>query len=86
VKACERSGRKWAAEWITQLRPASDVDLFVDAMQAILDRHVPLLGTVALKGGGFIAEVKQRAEVELIAVSLDKRDVLPPRIAARFSA
>jgi len=61
-------------------------DLFVDVVREILDLNVPLLGTVALKGGGFIAEVKQRADVELMTVSPDNRDVLPAQIASRFSA
>lgn len=61
-------------------------DLFVDAMRTILDGERPLLGTVAMKGGGFIAEVKQRADVELITVSVDNRDTLPAQIKSRCSA
>ena len=61
-------------------------DLFVGAMRTILDGDSPLLGTVAMKGGGFIAEVKQRADVELVTVSPDNRDVLPAQILSRFSA
>jgi len=66
--------------------PAYISDLFVDTMRTILQGEVPLLGTVAMKGGGFIAEVKQRADVELMTVSPDNRDVLPAQIASRFSA
>ena len=60
-------------------------DLFVDAMRTTLDGHTPLLGTVAMKGGGFIAEVKQRTDVKLVTVSPDNRDALPSQIAAKFS-
>lgn len=47
-------------------------ELFVDVMQQILDENVPLLGAIALKAGGFIREVKQRDDVELITVSPKK--------------
>ena len=52
-------------------------DLFLDTLWAILEGDGLLLGTVAMKGGGFIAEVRQRADVELITVSVDNRDTLP---------
>ena len=61
-------------------------DLFVDSMRLILEGDAPLLGTVTMKGGGFIAEVKQRADVEVITVSVDNRDKLPAQITARFCA
>lgn len=59
-------------------------DLFVDTMWQILDGDVPLLATIALKGGGFIREVKQRDDVELITVSPGNRDSLPSDLVARF--
>jgi len=57
--------------------------LFVDTMRQILDGDVPLLATIALKGGGFIREVKQRDDVELITVSPGNRDSLPGELVAR---
>lgn len=59
-------------------------DLFMETIRQILDGDVPLLGTIALKGGGFIGEVKQRDDVELITVSPENRDSLPGDLAARF--
>jgi nucleoside-triphosphatase len=59
-------------------------DLFVGVMRQILDGDVPLLGTIALKGGGFIREVRQRDDVELITVYPRNRDSLPSDLATRF--
>ena len=48
------------------------------------DGEVPLLGTIALKGGGFIREVKQRDDVELITVTTSNRNNLPVEMATKF--
>lgn len=42
----------------------------------LLDGDVPVLATIALKGGGFIATVKQRSDVELVQVHEGNRDGL----------
>lgn len=83
----------------TELDWAEDVDLnvvdeigkmecysavFVDVMRHILDGDVPLLGTIALKGGGFIRKVRERDDVELVTVNPGNRDSLPGDLAARF--
>jgi nucleoside-triphosphatase len=57
---------------------------FQRAVEGILDRGGPLLATIALRGGGFIAAVKRRPGVELWEVSRANRDALPGRILARF--
>jgi nucleoside-triphosphatase THEP1 len=44
-----------------------------------------VLGSVALRGGGFIAEAKRLPGVEVIAVSRENRDRLAGEIAARLS-
>ena len=44
-----------------------------------------VLGTVALAGGGFIAEAKGLPGVEVISLSRENRDRLPPEIAARLA-
>ena len=47
---------------------------FCDAVKALLDSESLVLGTVALKGGGFIAEVKARSDVTLCEVTVKNRD------------
>jgi nucleoside-triphosphatase len=54
---------------------------FTAAMQRVLKGPVPVLATVALKGGGFIAEVKARPDVRIIEVAQGNRDELPERLA-----
>ncbi len=53
---------------------------FCDSVRALLDTETPVLGTVALKGGGFIAEVKARGDVSLFEVTVRNRDRLPDKI------
>ncbi len=53
---------------------------FCDAVRVLLDSETPVLGTVALKGGGFIAEVKARTDVALFEVTVKNRDMLPGEI------
>jgi nucleoside-triphosphatase len=59
---------------------------FVAAARRALAADVSLLGTVALRGGGFIDEVKQAPGVDLIALLPAYRDALPQAIAERFGA
>jgi nucleoside-triphosphatase len=54
---------------------------FCDKVRALLDSGAPVLGTVALKGGGFIAEVKTRDDVALFEVTLRNRDRLVDEIS-----
>ena len=49
---------------------------FCASVKRLLDSGAPVLGTVALKGGGFIAEVKARDDVALFEVTLKNRDRL----------
>jgi nucleoside-triphosphatase THEP1 len=53
---------------------------FCDKVRALLDSGAQVLGTVALQGGGFIAEVKARDDVALFEVTLKNRDILPDEI------
>jgi len=57
---------------------------FVELVRELLASRKPLLGTVALRGSGFIAEVKRRQDVELIRVDSSNRDALPAQLAARI--
>jgi nucleoside-triphosphatase len=54
---------------------------FVQAVKGLLDSDIPVIATVALKGGGLIAEVKRRSDTEVIRVAHDNRDRLPARLA-----
>jgi len=54
---------------------------FTEAVTAILDSGLPLVATVARKGGGFIARVKRRPDVELWEVTQDYRATMPGRVA-----
>ncbi len=58
--------------------------VFVEAARRVLDSPAPVLATVALKGGGFIAEVKRRSDIEWTAVTAALRDHLPTVLAARI--
>lgn len=55
---------------------------FVEAMERLWAAPVPLLVTVAQKGGGYIQKIKEKPEGQLIAVTPDNRDDLPTRILA----
>ena len=78
------------------VRPAGSVDIFlideigkmecycpafVAAVRQVLEGPVPVLASIALKGGGFIAEVKARPDVRIIEVVRGNRDELPERLA-----
>ena len=55
---------------------------FREAIVRVLDGLVPVVATVALRGGGLITEVKARADVRLVMVSEENRDVLPAELEA----
>jgi nucleoside-triphosphatase len=78
-------------------RPAAAVDLFfldeIGKMEAasgrfcqaalrVLDGPVPVVATVALKGGGLIAAVKARPDVTVLEVTEGNRDTLPESLEA----
>jgi nucleoside-triphosphatase len=54
---------------------------FVAAVRHVLDGPVPELATVALRAGGFIADVKARPDVQIIELNQGNRDELPARLA-----
>lgn len=51
-------------------------DKFERILKEILNSEKWLIATVALKGGGLIAEVKHRKDVKLFEMTQNKRDVL----------
>ncbi len=54
---------------------------FVAAVRRRLDERTSVVATVALKGGGFIAEVKGRPDVQVWHATRANRDELPERLA-----
>jgi nucleoside-triphosphatase len=55
---------------------------FVASMRTLLGTPVPLVATIALRGGGFIAELKNRPDVQIVEVNQANRRALPARIVA----
>jgi len=52
-------------------------EAFQKAARTALDSENIVIGTITLGGEGFIREVKQRTDVEIIEVTLENRDILP---------
>ena len=55
-------------------------DRFIEAMERLWTKPVPLLITVAEKGGGYMAAIKEKSELILITVTQENRDGLPDKI------
>ena len=55
---------------------------FIKAVCRLLEGPVPLVATIPLRGGGFIAEVKKRPDVQVVEVTQGNRDTLPGQIVA----
>jgi len=55
---------------------------FVATMRRLLGEPVPVVATIALRGGGFIAEVKNRLDAQIVEVIQANRQALPGQIAA----
>ena len=56
--------------------------VFIAAATAALD--VPVSATIAAKGGGFIAQVKARPDVDLVTVTQENRGGMLENLAARL--
>jgi nucleoside-triphosphatase len=58
---------------------------FVDAMRRLVDTApAPVLATVALRGGGFIEEVKRRPDVCVLEITVENREDMHSRIREWF--
>lgn len=57
-------------------------EVFVFAMRKLLNSGRPVVATVALKGAGFIAQVKRRADARLFEVTRANRERLPQKLCA----
>jgi nucleoside-triphosphatase len=51
-------------------------DKFLSLMQKLLDSETMVIATIARKGGGFIAEIKQRSDIQLFELTQTNRDWL----------
>jgi len=60
--------------------------VFVETVTRTLDRPVPVVATIAAKGGGFIAQVKARPEVEIVTVTTENRDRLADELSRLVQA
>jgi nucleoside-triphosphatase len=56
---------------------------FVAAMRRLLDGKVPVVATVARRGGAFVAEVSRREDCELWTLTRANRDAMPFEIINR---
>jgi nucleoside-triphosphatase len=54
---------------------------FKAVVRDVLDSEKPVIATIALKGMGFIAEVKNRVDIKLVEMTAGNRDALPAEIA-----
>jgi len=78
LRAAQDSSAVYVIDEIGKMECLSRI--FVDATRRLLNSDRPLVATVALRGGGFIAEVKRRHDVELWTIARATRDTLPDRI------
>jgi nucleoside-triphosphatase len=60
--------------------------LFVRRMTQLLDCGTPVVASIALRGGGFIAKVKNRPGTTLWEITKENRDAMPGKVAAWLSA
>lgn len=57
-------------------------DRFVEAVRALLGAGPLVVATVGRHGGGFIAEVKRRPDVDVWELIRDNREAMPTRVLA----
>jgi nucleoside-triphosphatase len=53
---------------------------FGSTARDLLNAPTPVIATIAVSGGGFIAEVKARSDVEILEVTTANRDAFPQRL------
>ena len=59
-------------------------DVFTGIINDILNSETPLIATIAQKGGGFIAEVKNRPHVQLIKLTRENQDNVLQHVCSVF--
>jgi hypothetical protein len=55
---------------------------FVATIRRLLSEPIRVVATIALRGGGLIAEVNIRPDVQVVKVTYENRQMLPGEIAA----
>lgn len=60
-------------------------DRFKTTVMELLDSDKTVIATIAQKGGGLIAGIKRRTDIELFETNLQNRDKLLPEILARIT-
>lgn len=58
---------------------------FIHAAKEALDSPHVVVGTITFGGTGFILEVKQREDIEILEVNLDNRNFLPQLICQKVN-
>jgi len=58
---------------------------FIQAVQGLLEGPVPVVATVALKGKGFVEDVKALDSVKILHVTAQNREALPDQILQRLA-
>lgn len=53
---------------------------FVRAVHRVLDGNVPLVASVAMRGGGLVKSIKEEPGARLFEVAPDNRDLLPSEL------
>jgi len=59
-------------------------DKFITIVRHLLDSEIPLIATIARKGGGFIEEVKCRKDMELVQITRQNRSRLADEIVEKI--
>jgi nucleoside-triphosphatase len=60
-------------------------DIFTKIISDILNSEKPLVATIAQKGGGLIAELKKRSDVQLFTLTRENQDDLLEKICSVLS-
>jgi nucleoside-triphosphatase len=60
-------------------------DIFTKIISEILNSEKPLVATIAQKGGGLIAELKKRSDVQLFTLTRENQDDLLEKICSVLS-
>jgi nucleoside-triphosphatase len=60
-------------------------DRFIEIVKAVFDSDRRLVATIARKGGGLIAQLKKRTDVQLFELTRENQDSLFNRLVQRFN-
>ena len=55
---------------------------FCEAIEQLADAPVPLVATIAARGGGLVAAIKQRPDVQILTLTHQNRDEIPKQACA----